>query len=499
VDVVDLTGSVTDCRFATEMADGWPQTGARRGEVHAALLESSAQVGWVRNACDGSAVINVDRRSDALSLTVVQSFAGRCGGGTSMIEVELDLVEPLPATVAAEIRHEPDSGPMPTAIPMPSFSPILPSTALDCERAQEAAARTVPHWPWAPRPAEPPASGWIAAWAETEASTTLDLIDPMSGKKCELNFDFGEGGPFSGGELRWSPDGRALAMFVNGREGTETRLYVWSAYGLAGPLLSNEGFGVVGDARWSPDGSSLVVTQSGHNVVPGPNPIVWILGVGGERRSIRIECEPCWAQTAHLSPDGRQVALTISGTQGTGAGGFTVWKRLLVGSSTAESLDMSDEAANVNLAGRELEGWVDDSSVLLERFESWEFKSVDVTSGLQDDPGPLPVSLFGSVEGLSPDGSSIVQGDREYATETTGRIVITNLVSGERSTVIEVLDPWVTAFWSPDGEQIGFVAQGIGIALMTLDGADPVVIADGAQTMPRNLTWQPLWPLPDLP
>lgn len=363
-----------------------------------------------------------------------------------------------------------------------------------CAAAQASAAIRTDEWRSGGALPSPQA-GWLAVWGSGPLPELI-LVDPATGERCLLTTFDGfsapserpatEAGPRDWipprGTLAWSPDGGALAIVV-----TESQpccryaLYVWSSFGLAGPLLEAPEPSYLHVPSWSPDGSMLAVGQSTGSILGARDAAsAWIVaGDGRAPRQVHAACETCFGGSVYWSPNGNRIA-------------FRTWSNQDNGESLGVAAGNVDDQVlpllSTTAGGDALLGWASDESLWVVPFGvtvpitepegAGHLFEVPLDPGLASvDHGFLPAGQGVSPTGvaISPDRSKVLQ-LVERPRNLIGDLMISDFPAGNAETLVEGLPSiWGPAWWSPDSRTIGYLidvqSPEQGIWLVNADGS----------------------------
>jgi hypothetical protein len=417
--------------------------------------------------------------------------------------------------------------PAPTeTTPAPSPTPTLSAAvSFDCAAAQASAATRTDLWTSGPAVAAPRA-GWIAAWG-TEAEPEVVLVNPLTGETCSLVTFSGFSGPPTAAtldrpssgwdprlsQLAWSPDGGALAIVVVDHEDASCcrhAVYVWSALGLAGPLIDVRHPSSLHVPSWSPDGSLLAIGE-GTGTLTGPSDpaSAWIIaGDGSPPREVRADCDACFGGSVYWSPSGDQIA-------------FRTWTNRDNGESLGVAAGSVDGDVLALVSGTHggdcLVGWASDGSLWVVPFgvmvpinepaEAGHLVEVPLDPGLdRDDHGFLPAGPGVTPGGgaISPDGTQVLQ-VVERPRALISDLILADFPTGGSERLVEGLaSAWGPVWWSPDGRMVGYLVDAQtpdqGIWIVNADGTGRRKLAGGSLVVGRNLSgldvtllkvWQP--------
>jgi dipeptidyl aminopeptidase/acylaminoacyl peptidase len=330
------------------------------------------------------------------------------------------------------------------------------------------------------------------------------LVNPISGDVCSLitfsgfNAPPGTATPDSPtawiperGPVAWSPDGSALAIVVVDADPCcRQALYVWSALGLAGPIIDVRHPSRLHVPSWSPDGSLLAVgEESGTSLGPNEPASAWIIaGDGSQPREVRAGCDACFGGAVYWSPTGDQIAFRTHSSMDNGVS---------MGIAAGNVDDQVVPLLAGTSGGDALLGWASDESLWVvpygvtvpinEPEEAGRLYEVPldprlapVYSGfLPAGPGVIPQVVF------SPDGSRVLQ-LVEPTVDPFADLWLVDFPAGNRERLVYGLPSGpILAWWSPDGRTIGYL-----IVAQALDQGMYLVNADG--TGVRRLVGAPL-------
>lgn len=404
------------------------------------------------------------------------------------------------------------SSPGVTAPPSTATPTARAGVTFDCPAAQASAAIRTNKWRSGPAFASPQA-GWIAVWG-TDPRPELILVNPVTGDRCSLiTFDVltTPAERPATGALAWSPDGGALAMVV-----TESQpccrysLYVWSALGLAGPIIEVRENSYLEVPSWSPDGSLLAVGRSTGSILGAIDPAsAWIIaGDGSAPREVHANCVACFGGSVHWSPSGDKIA-------------FRTWTNADNGESMGVAVGTVDDQAVPLLPGTSggdgLLGWASDESLWVVPFGVTVPVNEPEGAGRvfevpldprvdRVDHGFLPAGpgVMPSGVAISPDGTQVLQ------LVERPRVLISDLMLADfrnagATRLVEGLPSNLgPVWWSPDGRTIGYLIDvetpEQGIWLVNPDGTGLHKLVGGSLVIGRGLegldttllkVWQP--------
>ena len=356
--------------------------------------------------------------------------------------------------------------------PPPSAPPFI-SQVQDCagSRSREDLVEThlggnaVASWAIGGEPSSPAPGELAAARLDSLQNVGVNLVDPATGGVCRL-VDLRHTGLLPW-ELRWSPDGGALAVTNQLWAGSgETHLLVWSAGGdsaaLTRPWIGTELPGLA----WSPDGATIALA--------GGRAITFLRADGGQPQV--LACDACRSPTrVSWSPDGAFVAVRTPSTDG--PIGTTEIHLADVRNGTVSRLDTGSDRLD-------LVAWIETDTLLV--IDHATDSLLEVPVARPDEFTVLEAVRLddGAAYLASPDlALAVFVADQGRSEE---RLVVLDLGDNTRTTVARTADlerglPIGDVVWSPDSRSLAFTQvrsgeEGLSVAttiwLVDADGGD---------------------------
>lgn len=346
--------------------------------------------------------------------------------------------------------------------------------------------------PFAERP-ELAGAGLIAfaradgVWLASADGSSARLIYPVDNEKSA-----------SVGAIRWSPDGRLIAVGINRWDKAGPNLSATEIIDLDGGVVAE--YPGLTDPNWSPDGRYLSALRFSTNPGAGSTPVIFDMTTGSETA---VGPSTYYSRAPEWAPDGSAVAFTCWSNfwQESLADGAIVDRSNDCGGDGVRIVTVADGAVRV-IAPADAGGpvryesptWSPDGTLIAVYGTGGEcegYALIDVASGTLSSCLPLPqVASFGySCGGFSESGASDWSPDGQtlayhwqFRAGQNG-VALVNLATGERKMI-----PSTTA------SSISFSGDG---AHLTFEGSGYIWTADSDASDVQRLTdgwlaaWQP--------
>jgi Tol biopolymer transport system component len=266
----------------------------------------------------------------------------------------------------------------------------------------------------------------------------------------------------------WSPDGRAVAFTINGRDDTGYFVHVEevSVAGGGARVISGERWRSIGAVAWLPDGSGLVVNARDRTSLPGTPLQIWHISYP-DGASSRVTNDLNYYNTISLTADAR----TLLAVQNEG-GAFNLW--------VAPAGDITRGARQVTSDGTgDQPAWTADGHLV---YYSQASGNGDIWVMNSDGSGRRQLTANennDSLPSVSPDGRYVAFVSNRGVGWGVWRM---NADGGDAKELMRNVDQGSVPQWSPDSRFVFYVTrdQSGRLALWKLaaDGGEPVKVTD---------------------